>query len=74
MSDSSDYTRPPLGATPAYVRSAERIAELAQAISRTALEGTAKNYPGHISLWAKEILMQVDIIEFESKEKYDIHS
>ena len=70
-----DYTRPFLGAAPAYVRSADRIGELAAAIARAAIEGGAQNYVGHISLQAKEILMQVDIIEFEMKEKhYDIHS
>ena len=68
MSEFKDFTKPPLGACPAYIRSADRIAELAQAISRTALDGPAKHYVGHISLWAKEILMHVDIIEYYERE------
>lgn len=56
----SDYTKPPLGATPAYISSGRRIKELAEAISRASEE--ANNYPGHIEMWAHEIMDHVDII------------
>lgn len=52
---------PPLGCAPAYVRSGERIKELADAISRASDE--AQNYPGHITKWAQEIIAQCDIIK-----------
>lgn len=55
-----NYTKPPLGAAPAFIPAERRIKELADAISRAAEEG--RNYPGHISLWAREILAQCAII------------
>ena len=56
----SDCTKPPLGAAPAYIRSGERIKELADAISRASNE--AEHYVGTIAKWSREILMQVEII------------
>ncbi len=51
----NDYTKPPLGASPAYISAENRIKELAEAISRASVEG--RNYTGHITLLAKEINM-----------------
>ena len=57
----NDYTKPPLGASPAYITAENRIKELAEAISRASVEG--RNYTGHITLWAKEIIWQCEIIQ-----------
>ena len=66
----SDYDKPPLGCSPSYVTSGSRIKELADAISRTAVE--AEHYTGHISMWAEEIMMQCNIISyFQDKEAND---
>ena len=56
-----DYSTPPvLGATPAYISSGRRIKELAEAIARASAE--ANNYPGHIEMYAREIISHVNII------------
>ena len=59
--DNLDYTRPPLGAAPAYVRCNDRIKELADAISRISKQG--ERYPGHIEMWAREIISQANIMK-----------
>ena len=56
----SEYTKPPLGATPAYICSGRRIKELAEAIVRASDE--AEHYTGTIENWTREILMQLEII------------
>lgn len=62
-----DYTKPPLGASPAYITAEKRIKELADAISRTSEHG--RSYPGHITLWAKEIIWQCALmIKVETEE------
>jgi ribulose 1,5-bisphosphate carboxylase large subunit-like protein len=61
MTEFKDYTKPPLGASPAYIPAENRIKELAEAITRTSIEG--RNYTGHISMWAREIIMQCEIME-----------
>ncbi len=58
--------KPPLGAPPAFIRCEERIKELADAISRASDEG--RNYTGHITLWANEIIWQCEIMEKADKE------
>lgn len=63
----NDYTKPPLGAEPYYVAAAQRILELAQAIERASEE--IRNYPGHVSLWAKEIIIQCDVLKMMEKEE-----
>ena len=62
----NDYTKPPLGASPAYISAENRIKELAEAISRASVEG--RYYTGHITLWAKEIIWQCDIMQKSDKE------
>lgn len=62
--DDFNCNHPVLGVTPAYISSGRRIKELAEAIARASAE--ANNYPGHIEMWAHEILRHVDIIrEYE---------
>ena len=62
-----NYTKPPLGCAPAYVRSSERIRELADAISRASDE--AQNYSERIFEWAQEIMWQCEIMtRFSSKK------
>lgn len=58
--------KPPLGIKPAYVNSPERIAELAGAIQRYAAEGDRRL---SIRVWAKEILMQLDIWDWAEEEE-----
>lgn len=62
-----NYCKPPLGAPPAYIRCEARIKELADAISRASDEG--RNYPGHIMIWAKEIIWQCEIMEKARSEE-----
>ena len=56
-----DFTKPPLGATPAYIPAENRIKELAEAIIRVSTEG--RNHTGLISLWAEEIALQCQLME-----------
>ena len=65
-----DYTRPPLGAAPAYVRCNERIKELADAISRISKHG--EHYPGHIEMWAHEIIAQANIMKEMDHYRYHL--
>ena len=58
--------KPPLGATPAFVVSRNRIVALADAISRVA-DNPSCNLE-KIRLWATEICMQCDIVELERRE------
>lgn len=67
MNDIIDYTKPPLGASPAYITAENRIKELAEAISRASVVG--KHYIGHITLWANEIIWQCEIMKKE--EEFD---
>ena len=53
--------KPILGCTPSYIVAGRRIAELAEAIERTSCE--AEHYYGHIEMWAREIVSQVNIIK-----------
>lgn len=69
MANENNYTKPPLGVCPADLRCSVRIEELADAISRAAAEGDAKRYISKITLWAKEILAQVEIIKLAESEK-----
>lgn len=57
----NDYTKPPLGAPPAYIAAEARIKELADAISRASVEG--RNYTGHITKWANEIIWQCGLMD-----------
>jgi hypothetical protein len=66
----NDYTKPPLGASPAYISAENRIKELAEAISRASVEG--RNYIGHITLWAKEIIWQCEIMQKSEIERRPI--
>ena len=72
----NDYgcTKPPLGATHAYINSGRRIKELAEAIVRSSDE--AEHYTGTIEKWSREILMQLEIIramvEYEKWERSTI--
>lgn len=61
MTDHHDYTKPPLGAIPAYIPAENRIKELAEAIARTSAEGRV--YTGHITMWAREIILQCELME-----------
>ena len=61
-----DYTKPPLGAPPAFISAESRIKELAEAISRASCAG--RNYTGHITLWAKEIIWQCEIMQKVDKD------
>ena len=74
MNDDDFNCSPPvLGATPAYISSGRRIKELAEAIARASAE--ANNYPGHIEMWAREILRHVDIIkeyEYRNPNKAEV--
>ena len=63
--------KPPLGVCPADLRCSVRIEELADAISRAAAEGSARCYINKITLWAKEILAQVEIIKMSESEDND---
>ena len=54
--------KPPIGAEPAYVSAAKRIRDLAGAINRTAMEyGIGDEH--RMKAWAKEIVMQCEILE-----------
>ena len=66
---SENNCKPPLGVCPANLRCSVRIEELADAISRAAAEGDADRYINKITLWAKEILAQVEIIKLAESEK-----
>ena len=66
----NDYTKPPLGAAPAYIAAEARIKELGEAIVRASVEG--RNYPGHISAWAEEIMWQCEIIHQAEKGNHYI--
>ena len=73
MEMTNDRGKPVLGCAPAYIRSGERIRELADAIGRASAE--ANNYPGHITMWAQEIIMQCEIMkkcgENEAEQRRD---
>lgn len=55
----------PIGIKPAYVNAPERIAELAGAIQRYAAEADRRL---SIRVWAKEILMQLDIWDWAEEQ------
>lgn len=61
MAEFHNYTKPPLGAAPAYISAENRIKELADAISRTSEQG--RFYTGHITLWAREIILLCELME-----------
>lgn len=52
---------PILGCAPSYVRAGARITELAEAIERVSVE--SEHYYGHIEMWAREIISQVNVIK-----------
>ena len=56
-----DYDKPPLGCAPSYIPASERIQNLAEAIYRHG--AFAEHNTGHIKKWAREIIVQCDIIE-----------
>ncbi len=54
-----DVQKPPLGACPYYIVAEDRIHELTAAIERSNALHNSKN----IKQWAKEIILQCDLIE-----------
>lgn len=61
--------KPPVGVCPAFVRSNQRIEELAEGIIRYARNGYTSDNTQYIKVWANEIIIQCEIIAMEQKER-----
>lgn len=59
------FKKPPIGAVPAFICAEERIRDLAGAISRAS---KSADYTSEVTMWAREIIMQCNIIN-SLKEK-----
>lgn len=71
MGEFKNFTKPPLGATPAWLSAETRIDELSAAIQRVVKEGQTRFYHGTISVWAEQIIAQCKIIEEFDKYEGD---
>lgn len=58
MTNYSDMKKPPLGVKPAYIHAAERIKDLADAISRNAMESNTY----YLRIWANEMVNQIALL------------
>ncbi len=56
---SNEYTKPPLGETPATIHAEERAKDLADAISRNILYGNFH----YCKMWAEELAIQIEIAQ-----------
>lgn len=57
----SEFTKPPIGCTPAFISSSCRIEELAEAIIRNVR--SEKMNAENVKTWAKEIIHHCEILE-----------
>lgn len=55
-----NFKKPPIGVIPAFICAEERIRDLAGAISRAS---KSADYTSEITMWAREIIMQCNIID-----------